>query len=247
MLNILQNIRIVRRNRYHQLKQRERGHFDLRFLRDLPHAAQAAALNALPKSQSQIRQDIFALATNEFRRDGFFVEFGAGDGVDLSNTNLLETGYGWSGILAEPAKSLHTALRANRSSTIETRCVWSASGDMLSFTETQNSHLSAISPFVNNEHRKGAQDYQVETVSLNDLLLQHKAPAIIDYMSIDTEGSEFEILNAFDFDRWQMRCLSVEHNHSPQREQLFTLLSARGYRRVMIEHSGVDDWYVKDI
>ncbi len=71
------------------------------------------------------------------------------------------------------------------------------------------------------------------------------APAEIDYLSIDTEGSELEILRAFDFDRWNVRLISVEHNHTPLRQPLYDLLTARGYVRKWPELSAFDDWYVR--
>ena len=63
-------------------------------------------------------------------------------------------------------------------------------------------------------------------------------------MSIDTEGSEFAILNAFDFDRWRFGALTVEHNFLPQREAIHTLLVSHGYTRVLAHISKQDDWYV---
>ncbi len=86
----------------------------------------------------------------------------------------------------------------------------------------------------------------VETISLNDLLLEHGAPRHVDFLSVDTEGSEFEILNALDFDRWRPRTIAVEHNFTPLREKLFDLLSAQGYRRMWEGFSRFDDWYVLD-
>ncbi|NKB76872.1 MAG: hypothetical protein GKR96_07435 [Gammaproteobacteria bacterium] len=59
-------------------------------------------------SKSQLRQGLFALSELSFKQGGFFVEFGATNGVGLSNTHLLETKFGWKGILAEPAKLWHT-------------------------------------------------------------------------------------------------------------------------------------------
>jgi hypothetical protein len=64
-------------------------------------------------------------------------------------------------------------------------------------------------------------------------------------MSIDTEGSEFDILRGFDFHKYDVRVMTVEHNYTPNRVKIFNLLSEKGFKRVFEEFSGVDDWYVK--
>jgi hypothetical protein len=79
---------------------------------------------------------------------------------------------------------------------------------------------------------------------LQDLLTEHKAPEVIDFASIDTEGSEFEILNAFDFSRWRFRVMVIEHNFAPQRQNIHALLTQHGYRRVHEPVSRFDDWYL---
>ena len=60
----------------------------------------------IKNTKSQINQDIFVLYTLNWKRNGFFVEFGATDGMDLSNTYLLEKDFGWRGILSEPIWSI---------------------------------------------------------------------------------------------------------------------------------------------
>ena len=84
-----------------------------------------------------------------------------------------------------------------------------------------------------------------ETVTLVDLLAFWKAPRRIDYLSIDTEGSELDILNAFDFSAHDVRLITVEHNFSGNRGPILDLLTAQGYRRKFTDLSMVDDWYVK--
>jgi hypothetical protein len=91
--------------------------------------------------------------------------------------------------------------------------------------------------------RVGIQ-YDVETVSLLDALDEHGAPRVIDYLSIDTEGSEFEILNAFDFSQYRFSVITCEHNYAPQRELIHELLTLKGYRRVHRDITQFDDWYV---
>lgn len=208
------------------------------------------ALQALPKSRSQLRQDIFALCELEFKEGGFFVEFGATNGVDLSNSFLLETEFNWPGILAEPARSWHSDLKANRKAKIETRCVWRASGERLTFNEVPRSkELSTIDAFSSSDghakRRAKGTRYEVETISLNDLLDAHDAPAIVDYLSIDTEGSEYEILSNFDFSKRQFRVITCEHNYTPERDKIHALLTGNGYMRKFEDVSHFDDWYVK--
>ena len=68
-----------------------------------------------------------------FKRNGFFIEFGASNGVDHSNTYLLEKRFNWRGILAEPARIWHKSLEVNRSAFIEKNCIWNVTGEKLLF------------------------------------------------------------------------------------------------------------------
>jgi hypothetical protein len=85
----------------------------------------------------------------------------------------------------------------------------------------------------------------VETISLLDLLKVHNAPRFIDFLSIDTEGSEFEILKNFDFESYSFGSICVEHNFGETREQINTLLLANDYVQVHGDLSDFDDWYIQ--
>ncbi len=222
---------------------------DLKLLMELPHSHSSQLVGSLHGSKSQLRQDLFVLSHLDFKRNGFFVEFGATNGVDLSNTYLLEKEFGWTGILAEPAKHWHQDLKANRSSFIETSCVWRDSGSLLNFNEAlENAELSTVESYSSSdlhaETRKLSKSYQVKTISLEDLLDKYKAPREIDYLSIDTEGTEYEILGNFNFDKYRFKVITCEHNHTPLKEQIFDLLSKNGYVRTLENVSQFDDWYV---
>jgi hypothetical protein len=93
--------------------------------------------------------------------------------------------------------------------------------------------------------RARGAEIKVETVSLSDLLVQHKAPVAIDYLSIDTEGSEHDILSHFDFTRHTIDLISVEQNRYTE-SKIDALLTGHGYSRVFMEFSQWDGWYVRD-
>ena len=205
------------------------------------------ALGLLDESLSQLNQDYFVLHETGWKRDGYFVEFGATDGRSFNNTWLLEKAFGWSGILAEPARVWRDALQnSGRVARLEFDCVWSKTGETLTFSEASWGELSTLESFraADGHRRRRSGTYPVQTISLNDMLARHRAPREMDYLSIDTEGSEYEILKALDFDRYRFGCITCEHNFTDNREAVHALLTSHGYRRVFTEFSQFDDWYV---
>jgi len=227
---------------------------DQSFIRELGLTSFKTTISLMRKSRSQLRQDLFVIfelkGKKAIKKGGYFVEFGATNGIDLSNTYLLETEFSWTGILAEPARLWEKQLKANRPNAyIETLCVWKDSNSNLIFNETDMPELSTIDSLSDKDgHRntrlKGKK-YKVQTISLNDLLIKHRAPKYIDYLSIDTEGSEYEILKSFNFSEFFIKIITVEHNYTPERELIFDLLTSHGYKRKHEKISAFDDWYVK--
>jgi FkbM family methyltransferase len=198
-------------------------------------------------SHSQINQDIFVLSQLNGLSSGFFVEFGATDGVGLSNTFQLEKVFGWTGILVEPGRNWKEKLAVNRDCHKDFRCVTAKSGDLVHFMESSSPELSTIKGFEGSDEnlRETSNSYDVESVSLEDLLDENKAPQIIDYLSIDTEGSEFLILENFNFNKYKFRVITCEHNFTENREKIHKLLIQNGYRRVWSEFTQFDDWYIQ--
>lgn len=199
-------------------------------------------------SKAQLLQDIFVLENLNFRQEGFFVEFGAADGIKHSNTYMLEKEFNWKGILAEPATIWHQALYANRNAIIDTRCVWTKSGASLEFVEDISAELSSATEHrnqgIHQNRRADSKFYRVDTISLSDLLLENNAPKKIEYLSVDTEGSEYKILSAFNWNEFRFQVISVEHNFSKDRKLISDLLISKGYKQVYPEVSKFDDWYV---
>lgn len=203
----------------------------------------------LKNSQAQLYQDLFALSI--FGKDfaGYFVEFGATDGKSLSNTFLLEKDYGRRGLLAEPGKVWQEKLLENRKCHISKLCIWNESQAFLNFSEASEPELSTIKNFQQldrHKNRISKQTYLVQTIQLDDLLDQVSAPREIDFLSIDTEGSEFKILDSLDHNRHQYKIIVCEHNYTSQRKLIFNLLTSKGYKRKLRIISAWDDWYVLD-
>lgn len=221
---------------------------DLGLLKAVAPELRSQCIDMLDKSKSQLRQDLFVLSELDFKESGYFVEFGAANGIHLSNSYLLEKEFKWNGLLAEPARMWHKELQKNRSGPIETRCVWKKSGQTLKFNEAEIGELSTIDDFSDKDAHSKAREtgtrYDVETISFLELLETHNAPKVIDYLSIDTEGSEYIILKDFDFDRYQFKVITCEHNHTPMREKVYELLTRHGYKRKFESLSKFDDWYI---
>lgn len=189
---------------------------------------------------SQIGADKWVMSVTE---PGFYVDVGAWDGVVLSNTLALERA-GWPGVCAEPNPIAFRALRKQRRCKCVRKAIYGESGLSL--------------PFHANETRGGLTEHlddrslaekstqiKVDTVSLNELLQFASAPERIAYISIDTEGSEIEIVKAFDFGFWDVKCWTIEHNDylygdSTRSNELREIFVAQGYEARIVEQ---DIWF----
>jgi FkbM family methyltransferase len=237
------------KNRSEEFFLKTRDGYDFVFFQELMEKNPAGALEALKligESKAQLRQDLLVLWLLDFKRNGVFIEFGATDGVDLSNTYLLEDKYGWSGILAEPALIWHEKLRVNRKCVIDLHAISSSSGELLDFFEAEDARFSVFGQIGSAQKSiKYTRSYSVRTKSLFDLIEENNLPNIIDYISIDTEGSEFDILNSFNFHKYTFRVMTVEHSNTTEQEKVFKLLTSKGYTRILSDLSSFDDWFIK--
>lgn len=186
-------------------------------------------------SYSQLDQDLNVIKFYDSKECGFFIEIGASDGIELSNTYLLETKYKWNGICCEPIPNNFEKLVKNRSKSIcYSEAVYNQSGLTLTFDIANKCDLlSGISEHID-KHKSTVDSnktsIQVQTISLLDVLKNASAPSFIEYMSLDTEGSEFEILKNFDFEKYTFGLIDVEHNYSePRRTEIKSLLLSKGY------------------
>jgi FkbM family methyltransferase len=205
--------------------------------------------------KSQLFQEMFASFIIENNYQKTFLEFGATDGVRFSNSYILEKNENWTGILGEPNIDWHKDLKINRPNTkIIKECIWSESNVEIDFFASGIKEFSTISSFVESdklsmpintkERTSSGRLVKLRTISLNDLIerdFDSKAPS---YISIDTEGSEYEILNTFDFNKYRSIVFTVEHNYTSMESKLDKLMFKNNYVRMFEKLTAFDAWYV---
>lgn len=205
-------------------------------------------LNALQGNYtSQLGQDAFALAMSGFKRDGYFVEVGAHHGEYLSNTLMLERDQGWRGLLVEPDPTNYATLSA-RASTLVKKAAWNRSGETLRFKSVTDSALSLMASITpgDSHDRSSAREILVETQTLDDILKAANAPSTIDFISIDVEGAEMQVLEGLSFARWNIQTMSIEHNHNSARVTAYErILGKHGLVRVFDVVSDFDCYFTR--
>lgn len=198
-------------------------------------------------SHSQLQQDLIALFL--FKDvSGIYCEVGGGDGITYSNSYLLEK-LGWRGLIVEPAKANLKQIVENRSCDVSKKAAWSVSGLELKFVETDNLELSTLDKFKDSDSNSSDRisisgEYLVETASLTDIFEEFDFPGSFEYLSIDTEGSELEVLKGLNFEKFSPLLITIEHNFTANRELILHFLLALGYKRICSNFSRHDDWYL---
>lgn len=174
---------------------------------------------------------------------GYYVDLGAYDGLEHSNTAALDFDHGWHGVCVEANVDYYNSLVRNR-------------------PRPQNYNV-AVADFAGQVNFSGQWVTAdklapvVDTMRLRSILINCGAPKIIDYLSIDIEGMEYSVLSDFDFTEYRINSMTVEHNlycdGPANKDKLFELLTSRGFVRVVEDAPCLDpvyfgkpyeDWYV---
>lgn len=165
---------------------------------------------------SQYGQDIFVSGFFE-RKPGVFIDIGAYDGIKLSNTYYLEKELGWKGICVEPSQKIFPLLYSNRDNICVNKAITESIGTVEFSEVIGDDFMSGIFESFNNHIKDDYKDkvikYSIETTDINNLLDSYKMYDI-DYMSIDTEGSENIILRTLDYKKFNVKLISYEMNNN---------------------------------
>ena len=160
---------------------------------------------------------------NEFffrmKNKGYFVDIGAYDGVMGSNSLHFERFLKWDGVAIEPSINQFEKLKKNRNCKIVNKAI-SSTAKEVEFVDvveglTQMSgikndiYLKYNSKIISKDHASETKTVKILTTNFSEIVSQDVE---IDYLSIDIEGSEFELLKSIDFDKYKIKVISVENN-----------------------------------
>ena len=176
-------------------KLRIRNHLPLSTIGHYDTTLVARTLGKLSLLGSQAGQDfwVYGEAFNQ-KRNGYFLDIGAHDGINISNTYILESKYQWSGLCIEANPTTFKKLVLNRNSQCVNACVDTDEG-LVDFALRDGRGGIADKHLDNSVDAKNHHDtIKLKTTSLESLLKIYNAPSIIDYLSIDVEGAEARIL-----------------------------------------------------
>ena len=192
------------------------------------------------KYYSQNGEDYLVWNLFDYKEKGFYVEVGAFDGMHFSNTFSFEQA-GWAGICIEPHPTFFPFCQKNRpdSTCINAACVGDESLKEVSFNAEEIGLLSGISADEDDvDYRysarkldfKGFNKVTVPAMTLTNILDNHAPGTAIDFMTIDVEGTELDVLKGLDFTRYAPEVLIVEDNKETPNQPLFDYLEGeKGY------------------
>lgn len=200
---------------------------------------------------SQYLQDQFVdeVVLNK-KRNGFFLDIGAHDGISYSNSYYFEKYRAFNGICVEPNPTVFAKLKANRNTTCMNVCIGQPDG-MVKFLviEGYGEMLSGVLDSYAPEHMErinniieleGGAKKEIEVPSIPLQKIDLLEGIEIDYCSIDTEGHEYSVLNSIDFDKVKIKCFTIENNYNDKNVE--NLLASKGY--VNVFRIGDDDVFI---
>ena len=169
--------------------------------------------------------------------DGYFVDVGSGHGTIGSNSKRLEQ-LGWTGICIDP----FPVYMEGRTCQVFKEVVFSEAGRPMVFRAAKG--LAGLEETLGswNTKAKVAPAVEFTTTTLDSILERGGAPPVINFMSLDIEGAEFEALKGLSFDRYRVGAFVIEHNNEePKRTNIRTFLESKGYE---LSHTfKQDDFY----
>lgn len=199
---------------------------------------------------SQYKQDKY-LEEHVFKgyKNGFFIDVGAHNGKSINNTLYFEKNNNWTGINVEPIKKVYDKLVVNRPNCININCAVCNNDDKTEFicNTGYTEMISGIKDTFDHRHKQRLQRenkkhgsttkiIEVETKKLETICDNHKV-SHINYLSIDVEGGEFEVIKSINFDKVYIDVIEFENNYNDTSIPIIKYLEDRNY---VVIHKSLD-------
>ena len=199
---------------------------------------------------SQDNQDRY-LETNVFKghTSGFYVDVGAHDGVSINNTLYFEKTHQWTGINIEPIKKVFDNLMINRPTNINLNCaVCNNDGETEFICNTGYTEMiSGIKDTFDDRHFQRlysenaemgstTEVIRVNTKRLETIFDEHRV-SHVNYLSIDVEGAEFEVIKSINFSKVFIDVIGFENNYEDVSVPIVAYLENQGYKVI---HKSLD-------
>lgn len=195
------------------------------------------------KSYSLDREDIFIDKILGYKKKGFYIDVGAYDPVRVSNTKRFYD-RGWSGINIEPSKENHKKFVLHRKRDINLNLGVGNKNSQMKFYKFIPDTLSTFSIKEKSKYEKlGHRFLDTEIVNvkkLNYILNKYCQNKKVDFLSVDTEGYDFEVLKSNDWKKFRPKVICIEtanyrgfkltKRSRTKATTIDSFLASRGYR-----------------
>ena len=195
------------------------------------------------KFTAQAAQDLMAYLFFYDKKDGFYIDIGAHDGYTGSTTYWAEQ-IGWSGICVEPQKEQYDLLKKNRSCASYNVAISDKSGGSTTFIEFHGiATRSGIADTMTERHIEAAIKLggnmvttTANTLTFNDMMEDFPDVKHIDFISIDVECHEMNVLKSIDFSKFSFGLIAVETDEDSDAAKY---IGKQGYRPLLRAYSDV--------
>ena len=205
---------------------------------------------------SQHKQDmLLELSVFKGYKNGFFIDIGAHDGVTINNTLYFEKYNNWSGINIEPIKKVYDKLVVNRPNSININCAISNNDGTAEFLSNDGytEMLSGLKDNFDPRHleRLQKENNQMGSTTQTITVITKKLETICDeyniihinYLSIDVEGAEFEVIKSINFDKIFIDIIEFENNYDDTSGPIIQYLENKNY---IVIHKSLDIFMIHE-
>lgn len=185
------------------------------------------------KFHSELEEELVAIDYFDCKKNGFVLDIGAADGITASNSFRLINEYDWHGLLIEPCKRHISNLKILYDDVDDVDCFFGAIDQhkketiFYEVSEHEIGYSNTVGELYTRD--QGFTTYSVPCLDINSVLKKYNVPKVIDFVSLDIEGSEKQVLDNWNFDDYDVSLWCVERNNDINYESFFTL---HGYEKI---------------